>query len=56
MKKMKANFGARGTVTMPEIALTTLARQKFDATGNFGANMAVGAVIGSDKPDEEHID
>ncbi len=35
VQKMKTEFGSRGSVTMPEVALVTFARQKYDKTGNF---------------------
>ncbi len=40
---------------MLEIALTILARQKYDATVNFGAAIPVGTTIGSEAPDQERL-
>ncbi len=55
-QKMKATFGARSTATMSQVALTTLARQKFDRTGNCGTPIPAGTVVGCDAPDQERMD
>ncbi len=55
-QKMLHQCGPRGSATMPEIALVTLARQKYDATGSFGAAIPIAAVIEGTSPDEALAD
>ncbi len=56
MQKMKIDFGSCDSVITPEIALVTVARQKYDATGNFGTAIPVGAVVGGTSPDDTTMD